>query len=61
MGTSNLAIRKLLDGSMPFIPKFGIDLVDVKDVADMHIEAMLNKNAAEKGFYYLLKLFGILK
>ena len=50
MGTSNLAIRKLLDGSMPFIPKFGIDLVDVKDVADMHIEAMLNKNAAGQRF-----------
>ena len=49
-GTSNLAIRKLLDGSMPFIPKFGIDLVDVKDVADMHIEAMLNKDAAGKRF-----------
>mgnify|MGYP001171834293 FL=1 len=50
MGTSNLAIRKLLDGSMPFIPKFGIDLVDVQDVADMHIEAMLNKNAAGQRF-----------
>jgi len=50
MGTSNLAIRKLLDGSMPFIPKFGIDLVDVRDVADMHIEAMLNKNAAGQRF-----------
>ncbi len=50
MGTSNLAIRKLLDGSMPFIPKFGIDLVDVQDVADMHIEAMLNKDAAGQRF-----------
>ena len=50
MGTSNLAIRKLLDGSMPFLPKFGIDLVDVKDVAEIHIEAMLNKDAAGKRF-----------
>ena len=50
MGTSNLAIRKLLDGSMPFIPRLGIDLVDVQDVADMHIEAMLNKNAPGKRF-----------
>ena len=50
MGTSNLAIRKLLDGSMPFIPKLGIYLVDVRDVADMHIEAMLNKNASGKRF-----------
>mgnify|MGYP001242110673 FL=1 len=50
MGGSNLAIRKLLDGSMPFSAKFGIDLVDVQDVADMHIEAMLNKDASGKRF-----------
>ena len=50
MGTSNLAIRKLLDGSMPFIPKLGIDLVDVRDVADIHIEAMLSQDAAGKRF-----------
>ena len=50
MGASNMAVRKLLDGSLPFIPKFGIDLVDVRDVADMHIEAMLNKDAAGKRF-----------
>lgn len=50
VGGSNLAIRKLLDGSMPFSAKFGIDLVDVRDVADMHIEAMLNENAKGKRF-----------
>ena len=50
VGGSNLAISKLLDGSMPFSAQFGIDLVDVQDVADMHIEAMLNKDAACKRF-----------
>ena len=50
VGGSNLAISKLLDGSMPFSAQFGIDLVDVQDVADMHIEAMLNKDAAGKRF-----------
>ena len=50
VGGSNLAIRKLLDGSMPFSAKFGIDLVDVRDVADMHIEAMLNDDAKGKRF-----------
>ena len=50
MGGSNLAIRKLLDGSMPFLAKFGIDLVDVQDVADIHIKAMLNKDASGKRF-----------
>ena len=42
-------------------PKFGINLVDVKDVADMHIEAMLNKNASGKGSYYHLRLCGFQK
>lgn len=50
IGGSNLAIRKLLDGSMPFSAKFGIDLVDVQDVADMHIEAMLHQDASGKRF-----------
>ena len=50
MGGSNLAIRKLLDGSMPFSANFGIDLVDVQDVAEMHIEAMINQNANGKRF-----------
>ena len=50
VGGSNLAISKLLDGSMPFSARFGIDLVDVQDVADMHLEAMLNKDAAGKRF-----------
>ena len=35
---------------MPFSAHFGLDLVDVQDVADMHIEAMLNKDASGKRF-----------
>tara|TARA_B100002052_G_scaffold176987_1_gene161106 strand:- start:1429 stop:2460 length:1032 start_codon:yes stop_codon:yes gene_type:complete len=50
MGGSNLAIRKLLDGTMPFSAKFGIDLVDVEDVAEMHVEAMINNDANGKRF-----------
>ena len=50
IGISNIVIRKLLDGSMPLIPKVGVNLIDVKDVAEMHIEAMLHKNAAGKRF-----------
>tara|TARA_Y100001968_G_scaffold327800_1_gene373623 strand:- start:257 stop:1267 length:1011 start_codon:yes stop_codon:yes gene_type:complete len=50
IGVSNTVVKKLLDGSSPMVPKFGINLVDVKDVADMHIEAMLNKNAVGKRF-----------
>ena len=61
MGGSNLAIRKLLDGTMPFSAKFGIDLVDVEDVAEMYVEAMINNDAMERGFYYHLKQCGIQK
>ncbi len=50
IGVSNTVVKKLLDGSTPMTPKFGINLVDVKDVADIHIEAMLNKNASGKRF-----------
>ena len=50
VGVSNTVIRKLLDRSVPMTPKFGVNLVDVEDVADMHIEAMLNKDASGKRF-----------
>ncbi len=50
VGVSNTVIKKLLDGSSPMTPKFGINLVDVKDVADMHVEAMVNKHASGKRF-----------
>ena len=50
VGVSNTVVKKLLDGSSPMVPKFGVNLVDVKDVADMHIEAMINPKAAGKRF-----------
>lgn len=50
VGISNLAVRKLLDGSLPFMPKLGVDLVDVRDVADIHIKAMLSQEANGKRF-----------
>ena len=50
VGVSNTVIKKLLDGSSPMVPRFGVNLVDVRDVADMHIEAMINPRAAGKRF-----------
>ena len=50
VGVSNTVVKKLLDGSSPMVPRFGVNLVDVKDVADMHIEAMINPKAAGKRF-----------
>ena len=43
-------IKKLLDGSMPGIPRFGFDLVDVRDIARLHILAMITPSAAGHRF-----------
>ena len=34
------AIKKLLDGSVPALPRFGFSLVDVRDIAELHLLAM---------------------
>lgn len=44
------AIKKLLEGSFPGIPKFGWGLVDVRDVADLHLKAMTSPAAAGQRF-----------
>lgn len=38
--TSLEAIKKLLEGSMPGIPRMGFGTVDVRDVADMHVKLL---------------------
>lgn len=39
-------IRRLLDGSPPATPHLWFGVVDVRDVADLHLRAMTNPNAA---------------
>jgi dihydroflavonol-4-reductase len=39
-------VRKQLDGSLPGTPRFGWPLVDVRDIADLHIRAMKAPGAA---------------
>jgi dihydroflavonol-4-reductase len=43
-------VKKLMDGSVPGLPRFGWPLVDVRDIADLHIRAMLAENAAGERF-----------
>lgn len=38
--TSILLVQRLLDGAMPGCPKLGFGVVDVRDVADLHLRAM---------------------
>jgi len=49
-GTSNLVIKRLIDGSLPFTLNICINIVHIKDVADMHFEAMINDKAPGKRF-----------
>lgn len=48
--TSLEAIRKLLDGSMPGIPNLGFGVVDVRDVADMHVRCLTMPDMAGERF-----------
>jgi dihydroflavonol-4-reductase len=43
-------VKKLMDGSVPGLPRLGWPLVDVRDIADLHIRAMLAENAAGERF-----------
>jgi dihydroflavonol-4-reductase len=43
-------VKKLLDGSVPGIPRFGFPLVDVRDIADLHYRAMLAPGIAGERF-----------
>jgi dihydroflavonol-4-reductase len=43
-------IRKLLDGSTPAVPRIYFGLVDVRDVADLHLRAMTQASAAGERF-----------
>ncbi len=48
--TSLEAIKKLLEGSMPGMPDLGFGIVDVRDVADMHVRCLTAPNMAGERF-----------
>lgn len=39
-GTSANLVKKLIDGSMPAMPKIGFEMVDVRSVAEAHVRAL---------------------
>lgn len=45
-GTSATAVRRLLDGKLPALPRLALSTVDVRDVAALHVDAMTNPAAA---------------
>ena len=44
------AVKKLLDGSIPVLPRFGFNVVDVRDIARLHVLAMTTPEAAGQRF-----------
>jgi nucleoside-diphosphate-sugar epimerase len=49
--TSILLVQRLMVGSVPGCPRLFLGLVDVRDVADIHVRAM--RNPAAKGERFL--------
>jgi dihydroflavonol-4-reductase len=43
-------VAQLLSGKIPAIPRLGFSIVDVRDVADLHVRAMLSPEAAGQRF-----------
>ncbi len=43
-------VKKLMEGSVPGVPRFGWPLVDVRDIADLHYRAMVAPNVAGERF-----------
>jgi dihydroflavonol-4-reductase len=54
LATDNLGsvqvIRRMLIGAMPGSPKIGLEVVDVRDLVDVHLEAMTSPAAAGERF-----------
>jgi dihydroflavonol-4-reductase len=43
-------IERMLKGSMPGSPRIGLEIVDVRDLADVHVRAMVSPEAAGQRF-----------
>jgi dihydroflavonol-4-reductase len=48
--TSILLVQRLMDGAMPGCPRLNFGLVDVRDVADLHLRAMTHPAAKGERF-----------
>nr|WP_295887555.1 aldehyde reductase [uncultured Devosia sp.] len=45
-GTSSILVKRLLDGKLPAAPRLSFAIVDVRDVAALHVDALTNPAAA---------------
>ena len=49
-GQSLTVLAKMLDGKVPMVPDAAFPMVDVRDVAKLHVDAIKNKNVAGQRF-----------
>jgi dihydroflavonol-4-reductase len=49
-GTSALLVKRLLDGSVPALPRISFAVVDIRDVAEAHLRAMTDPAAGGQRF-----------
>jgi dihydroflavonol-4-reductase len=50
LSTSIQIVQRLMDGAMPGTPRLSFGVVDVRDVADLHVRAMTNSAAKGERF-----------
>lgn len=66
-GTSATMVRRLLDGRLPAMPRLGFSMVDVRDVAALHVDALTNPHAggtrciASEGAYWMAEVGQMLR
>ncbi|MDR3419963.1 MAG: aldehyde reductase [Xanthobacteraceae bacterium] len=53
LSTSILLVQRLMEGAMPGCPRLYFGIVDVRDVADLHIRAMTHPGAKSERFLAL--------
>ena len=60
-------VKLILAGALPACPRFGFPIVDVRDVADLHVRAMTAPNAtgqryiAANGYFWMKDVAAVLK
>jgi dihydroflavonol-4-reductase len=50
LSSSTLMVKQLVDGAMPRAPRLWFNIVDVRDVADLHVRAMTDAAAGGERF-----------
>jgi dihydroflavonol-4-reductase len=60
-------VERMMKGAMPGLPRIGFDIVDVRDIADLHVRALRDpKGAGERflgvnGFYWFSDIAAVLR